>query len=77
MGCKRSPVQIRRPDQSLKHLQASIARRKTRSQISAILSLEQLVDQLIRQMHRTGVDEDPRLARIAEVLKRFTAGFLA
>ncbi len=55
---------------------ARICQQETRSQISAILSSDQLVDQLIRQMHRTGFDEDPRVARIAEVLKRFTAGFL-
>ena len=56
---------------------ARICQKETHSQISGILSSEQLVDQLIRQMHRALFDEDPRVARIAAMLKRFTAGFLA
>ncbi len=56
---------------------ARICRQDTRRQISAILSSERMVDQLIRQMHRSGFDDDgPQAERAAELLKRFSAGFL-
>ena len=56
---------------------ARIRHEETRIQIRAILSSEQLVDQLVRQTHRTGFDEDPDVEGIAKLLKQFPTGFLA
>jgi predicted nucleotidyltransferase len=55
---------------------ARICQQETRRQAVAILSSEQLVDQLIQQMHRAGFDEEQRAERISNLLKRFCTGFL-
>jgi predicted nucleotidyltransferase len=55
---------------------ARICQHETRRQISALLSSEQLVDQLIRQMRQIGFHDEPHAERIAELLNRFSSGFL-
>jgi predicted nucleotidyltransferase len=57
---------------------ARICRQETRRQAVAILSSEQLVDQLIQQMHGpAGFDEGQGVERTAILLRRFSAGFLS
>ena len=55
---------------------ARICQHETRRQISAVLSSEQLVDQLIRQMRQFGFDEEVHVERISNLLTRFASGFL-
>jgi predicted nucleotidyltransferase len=56
---------------------ARICRQETRRQAAALLSSEQLVDQLIRQMHQAGFDEGQGAERTAILLGRFSSGFLS
>lgn len=57
---------------------ARICRQETRRQAVAILSSEQLVDQLIQQMHgQAGFDEGQGAERTAILLSRFSTGFLS
>lgn len=55
---------------------ARICQAVTRQQVSALLSSEPLVDQLIVQMDRAGFSEDVQTERISGLLRRFCQGFL-
>lgn len=56
---------------------ARICRQETHRQAVAILSSEQLVDQLIQQMHGQGFDDGQGAERTATLLRRFSTGFLS
>jgi predicted nucleotidyltransferase len=55
---------------------ARICQPETHHQIGAVLSSDRLNDQLILQMSESGFDEQVQAERIANLLKRFSHGFL-
>jgi predicted nucleotidyltransferase len=49
----------------------------TRGQIIALLSSDDLVDQLVRQINQSGFDDDARADQTSVLVSRFRKGFLA